>query len=190
MTTLDQAWATTPAPDPNQQSAEAPAPLGLHIARLSDGSIFQSKAGDTYLKLQFTNEQGVTWSEITGITRNGTPDEMGVKVAKAKLASVGVDASAPFNEVSARLGLKINQWYVVEVKASAKINATTGEPYRNTFVNGTASAPANVQQQAAAGATPASDIPWDQPAASNAGPVAAAGAPVANSPAPSGNGSW
>lgn len=189
MTTLESAWATTPAPDPNSQSAEAPAPLGLHIARLSDGSIFQSKAGDTYLKLQFTNEQGVTWSEITGITRNGTPDEMGVKVAKAKLASVGVDASAPFNEVSARLGLKINSWYVVEVKASAKINATTGEPYRNTFVNGTASAPASAP--APVQPTAAEDIPWDQPAASNAGATTvASGAPVANSPAPSGNGSW
>lgn len=110
-----------------------PPPLGVYDVRVDGASIFESKAGDTYLKMTYTivsqQHAGHQWEQIHGFK------DKQLAFTKMHIKRLGVDVGAVSNqdELEQELDQVVGRHYTVEVVARG--------PYTNTDIKASASAP-------------------------------------------------
>jgi hypothetical protein len=176
---FDQIWGATQA---GEVSEDNPPPVGwVGILVVTDGKMAVSKKNETYMAVDFRDEQGgYSWSKIIMLTKNSVPQEGSIKAAKIFLRQLGIDQNLAGAQVHLALQQAIGTYYAAEMQASDRVNANTGQFFVNTVINSKSAPPAGTAQ--AAPAQPVStDLPWDQPA-QQAAPVS--DVPTTMPPAP------
>lgn len=152
---MDQVWANADTESGGTQFPEEIKPdPGQYEVTVSDGRYFKSKKGEMTLVVTYRLDDGKTWSDVRGLTRNGEPQAGRIKAAKVMLSQLGLDGVSP-SDLDQRLNGIIGKRYAVEVTVGDAVNPVTGAPYTNTNIIGVVQAPA--QQPAAKAEEPS----WD-----------------------------
>jgi hypothetical protein len=115
-----------------QLDSNEPPPPGLYNVRVEDCHIFDSQAGDTYLKMGYSitgeKHRGHMWTQLHGFKTSQ------LDFTKSHLKMLGVDVHvASQDEIEQQLEDIIGKHYTVEVVQRGQ--------YTNTNVKGAASAP-------------------------------------------------
>lgn len=139
MSTLDAVWSATTADQDGGENVTPP--VGLYIIRIAGTRAGVSKAGEGYFAIDLKDDaNGHTWLLYKSFTKDGQPHEGRIKSAKITLRQLGLDVASPTQLEQALKSIEA-RYFSVEVKASDKVNPTTGAFYTNTDIVGPASAP-------------------------------------------------
>lgn len=125
-------WNTTKAEGFPEN--ETPPP-GVYLVTVTEAKFAltgESKNVPTIV-VEYRTQDGKQWADVKTLTSEGR-----IKSAKILMRDLGLDPEALTTQEAIHAGLKTVEgtYFDVTVKESNSVNATTGKPYLNTYVNG------------------------------------------------------
>jgi hypothetical protein len=153
---FDQLWKQANA-DAVAKAGDPPAP-GAYTAALIDASVFESRAGEPWMKFVWRDvESGHEWEVLYGFRRQGQAN-----FAKASARDLGVDVDmvGGIDGLNEALRALAGTFYLLDV--------VDGGRYPNsTYIRGRAGDQVGQPVAAQPAASGDDDIPWDTGASSN-----------------------